>query len=444
MCGVSVRTFDAHVRPHVHAVCIGARVLFLESELDEWLIKTAMGQGTGQARATEEASKRAGLFDDGAPGESGRFAIEPPLGREGERSTGTRDRDEALLEGARVYAEEVAKDANTPKLSHLAVLNSKRLKREQDRPLPALTADWLACLRTTHAATTLAIWEMYAGTNWIPWFGGIHETASAITHELCRTYMQKRLTEVRAMSVKKELAALRSFLGWLESEGYPIEHGLTASEVVPRLPKRAAGVAFGKRRRVAAPALAPDQVRAVISALPEWSNEQNGQERFAVRARFLVQYETSLRPSTFDRLRTPEHYREGQARLRLTADTDKARFARDVPLSKRARRVLDYVIRQLNKAERSRSGKDYAGPIFGAHDYRKHIARAAKKLPPELAEIFCGAHLRSARITHLLERGANIVGTQFLAGHKQLSTTARYVKPSFRAAEDALDTDSRE
>jgi site-specific recombinase XerD len=365
-----------------------------------------------------------------------------PSGREGERSTGTSDRDAALLEGARIYAEEVARDANAPRLSSAS--KSKTLKREHDRPLPALSADWLACLRTTHAQQTLTIWEMYAGTNWIPWFGGIHATSRNITHELCTAYMQKRLTEVRATSVKKELAALRSFLGWLESEGYPIASGLTAAEVVPRLPKRAAGTAYGKRRRVAAPALAPEQVRAVIRALPEWSNEQNGQERFAVRARFLVQYETGLRPSTFDRLHTPEHYRLGQARLRITPEIDKARYGRDVPLTKRARRVLDYLLTKLHEQARAEGKAEYTGPIFGAHDYRKHIARAARRaLPRELAEIFCGAHLRSARITHLLERGANIVGTQFLAGHKQLSTTARYVKPSFRAAEDALGTDDK-
>lgn len=395
------------------------------------------------SRTSNGAGKQAGWnIRQRGPGRVWTVRYRTPLGREGERSTSTRDRDAALLEGARVYAEEVVKDTNAPKANARAA--SKKLKREHDRPLPALSADWLACLRTTHAATTLVIWEMYAGTNWIPWFGGIHATSSNITNERATEYMQKRLAEVRATSVKKELAALRSFLGWLESEGYPIEAGLTASEVVPRLPKRAAGTAYGKRRRVAAPALAPEQVRAVIRALPEWSNEQNGQERFAVRARFLVQYETSLRPSTFDRLRTPEHYRAGQARLRLTADTDKARYARDVPLTKRARRVLDYVIAKLDAQAKAQGKLEHTGPIFGVHDYRKHIARAAKRaLPRELAEIFCGAHLRSARITHLLEHGANIVGTQFLAGHKQLSTTARYVKPSFRAAEDALGTDDK-
>jgi integrase len=282
---------------------------------------------------------------------------------------------------------------------------------------------------------------MYAGTNWIPWFGGAHATHADVTHERCIAYMHKRLKEVLATSVKKELAAMRSFVAFLHDSGLA-DH--EASAIVPRLPKRAAGVAFGKRRRVAAPPLSPEHVRRLVRALPEWSNVQNGIEAFPVRARFLVQYETSLRPSTLSRLRVPTHYREGSEVLRLTTDTDKARYARDVPLTKRARRVLDHVVRQLDRKHKAagHSGT-YEGEIFGVHDYRKHIARAAKlALPRELAEIFCGAHLRSARITHLLERPrASLPGVQYLAGHKQTGTTARYVKPSFRAAKDVLGDD---
>jgi site-specific recombinase XerC len=108
-----------------------------------------------------------------------------------------------------------------------------------------------------------------------------------------------------------------------------------------------------------------------------------------------------------------------------------------VPLTKRARRILDYLVRKL--------GPELQGPIFGtangaAHDYRRRLQRAAFKiLPREVAVSFCGAHLRSARITHLLEKGANIVGVKELVGHKQISTTARYVRSGFRAATEAIN-----
>jgi site-specific recombinase XerD len=358
-----------------------------------------------------------------------------PAGRTGERSTGTSDDAQARIEGARIFGEEVLSDAKgVPSRD-----SRKRTKPEQGSLLTVLFGNWLTWLRATHAAQTIEIWELYSA-KWIVWFGGELATERDVTTEKLKAFIAKRLTEVRATSVKKERAALVNFLNWLESEGYELAGGLTVSDLVPRLPKRAAGTAYGKRRRVAAPALAPEHVRAVIKALPEWSSDQNGAERFAVRARFLVQYETGLRPSLFDRIRVPEHYEAGSRILRITPDIDKARYGRDVPLTKRARRVLDYVIGKLDALNKAAGRPPHVGLVFGPHDYRKHIARAAKRaLPRELAGIFCGAHLRSARITHLLEIGANIPGVQQLVGHKQMSTTAKYVKPSFRAAEDALN-----
>jgi site-specific recombinase XerD len=253
-----------------------------------------------------------------------------------------------------------------------------------------------------------------------------------LTSELCREYMKERLGHVLAVTVRKELTALRSFVGWLEEEG----HIAKGSVVVPFLEKRVTGTNYKKRRRVASFELSPEQIRELIRRLPEWSSAEDP-ARFMVRARFLVQYETGLRPSTIERLRTPEHYRAGSKILKITKGIDKARFDRDVPLNRRARRVLDYVLRAL---ERENGGRPVRGLIFGKHDHRKFLAAAAARaLPPELAERFAGAHLRSARITHALERpGSNLPGVQYLAGHKQISTTARYVKPSFRAALDAL------
>jgi site-specific recombinase XerC len=59
-------------------------------------------------------------------------------------------------------------------------------------------------------------------------------------------------------------------------------------------------------------------------------------------------------------------------------------------------------------------------------------------LPAAIADRFCGAHLRSAFITHALEKTGNLAGVQYLAGHKQAKTTGGYARPSFRAAEAAL------
>lgn len=75
MCGVSVSTFNAHVRPHLREIRIGARPMFVESDVESWVRKQAGGRS-----------------EDEVPGESGRFAIaskvrkaSDPLAREIEK-----------------------------------------------------------------------------------------------------------------------------------------------------------------------------------------------------------------------------------------------------------------------------------------------------------------------------------------------------------------------
>ncbi len=121
------------------------------------------------------------------------------------------------------------------------------------------------------------------------------------------------------------------------------------------------------------------------------------------------------------------------------------------PLSPRAREALDRVLawHEIERREKAAGlgrlapSEPYAGPIFGVHNYKKQVRKAARAaLPSELAERFCAAHLRSARITHLIELGANLLGVQYAAGHKQLSTTSKYVRPGFRAAVEAMAVDA--
>lgn len=243
--------------------------------------------------------------------------------------------------------------------------------------------------------------------------------------------MRARLRKVRSSTVTKELSALRQFVKWLEEmEALP-----KGDVTVPSVPSRSLGTAFHQRKRSAAIALSPEECEAIIAKLPAWSNSRKV-ERFPIRARFVVAYDTGLRPSTLDEIETPKHYRKGSATIMLTPDVDKNRFGREVPLKRRSREALDAVLAELP----DKDGKPYEGPIFGWHVYRDHLKAAALEvLGPERAEKFNGAHLRSARITHALElSGGNLPGVQYLAGHKRATTTAAYVRPSLRAALDVL------
>jgi integrase len=201
---------------------------------------------------------------------------------------------------------------------------------------------------------------------------------------------------------------------------------------VPSLPKKAVGTNYKRRRRVAAIPLSPAEVQKIIRALPEWSSSPSVPEH-PIRARFIVAYETGLRPELLDKLSVPEHYRRGAKEINITPDLDKGRWARRVPLSSAARRALKRVC-----------PKD--GIIFGHHRYDtalRKAALAAMPKDPERAKLFTGTHLRSARITHWVDEGAPLTGVQFLVGHEHLETTAKYVRPSERAAMAVLKRSAR-
>ncbi len=321
-----------------------------------------------------------------------------------ERSTGTGDRDAAQKEAARIYANAVALEKPKP---------VKRSRVDSEQSLEVDVAQWIVYLSTTHDPGTLKTWELYASTHFMPWFGALHNFNSV----LCDGYLRERLGKVLAVTVRKERTALRSFVTWAQDHGK-----LPKDVVVPPLPKRARGTAHDVRRRSAAIEISPEEVEAVIAHLDKWSTSKKV-ARFPIRARFIVAYETGLRPSTLDRMLCPLNYRPGSKTIKITADLDKSRWVRDVPITERARRALDEVC----PAE---------GLIFGKHEYRPHLKAAAEAaLPKDRAEVFCGAHLRSAMITHNVEKPTtNLAGVQFQVGHTKLNTTARYMRPSQRAA----------
>jgi len=321
-----------------------------------------------------------------------------------DRSTGLEDPREAAREAAKVYAEHVQREPERP-----------RLPRGSDSaPLEELVAAWLE-QDSTIDEDTVETWTCY-GRHWLSRWTRLGE----VTEGSSERYRNERLREVLATTVRKELSALRHFLRWAASQGH-----LRRRVDVASVPSKATGTRFSRRRRESAPELTPKQISAFLAALPAWSTSKRVTP-FPIQARFVVAYETFLRPGALDRLSVPEHYSKGATALRVSAELDKSRWGREVPLSTKARRALDSVI-------------PAKGLIFGKHDYREHVEAAARKaLPPAVAERFCGAHLRSARITHALEKSGNLAGVQFLAGHRQAKTTGGYVRASYRAAEDVL------
>jgi integrase len=285
-----------------------------------------------------------------------------------------------------------------------------------DTPLDELWARWVAETANERDPDTNELYlGVYGGRHLTPFF----ETVGAITTARAADYTRKRLGVVMKQTVQKELSALRGFLMWCEEQGY-----VDVAPVIAKPPRRATGTRFAKRRRGKATELSVEEARALVEQLPEWSGSRRVPP-FPVRARFVVAFETSLRPATLDALSVPEHYSPGAMSLRITDEIDKARFGRELPLTPEARAALDQVCPQ-------------SGLIFGVHYYRDQLRKAADAvLPPERAKTFAAYDLRHTRLTQLAETG-NLPGTSFMAGHVRATTTALYIRPNQRAAERTL------
>lgn len=285
-----------------------------------------------------------------------------------------------------------------------------------EQTLDALVSEWIRSLAGHVRPNTADLYRMHWTAHLIPHFG----RPDAISGDAISAYSRMRLAKVKRKTLLKERSSLRSFLEWAREVGY-----LDVVPAIQPLPRRAKGTPYELRRRGRATHLEPEEARAIIAALPRWSGPVGG-PRFPVRARFVVMHETALRPATIDALSVPEHYRRGDTALQITDDIDKSEYGRTLPLTERAREALESIAPE-------------SGLIFGRHDYRNQLERAAKRvLDPDRARTFTAYDLRHARLTQLAESG-DIPGVAYIAGHRDVNTTSIYVHPGLRAAKRVLD-----
>jgi Phage integrase family len=193
------------------------------------------------------------------------------------------------------------------------------------------------------------------------------------------------------------------------------------------------GTVDTKKRHKAEPVpLDQSEAYAIIENLPEFAERARPDKpRFRVRDVVALWWETALRPVTIGRLRCPDHFRPGATDLTITRDIDKVRYKRQLPLTELAVQALE------------RSCPDI-GLIFGVHDLRPQLLKAARraheagKLPAWKIERVSPYDFRHGRTTQLANRTKHLAGVSFLVGHKDPSTTAKYVHAVREHAEEAL------
>lgn len=325
-------------------------------------------------------------------------------------STGESDPRRAQEEAERIFAEVVS--GRRRKVSAAVRVSA---------PLLDLFADWLATLEGVLDAQTLKTYRVtYVSRHFLDFFAKLDDVADESQVD---AYARMRLRKVLRSTVHKELGALRGFLRWAKMEGF-----ITAIPQFPEFPKTSKGRRAGKQR-AKANELTEAQVVAAIQALPAISARisKKDRKRFAVRARFVVAYETGLRPATLDALRLGEHWTVGMMELVIPDEDDKTRYGRVVALTQAGATALHDTVKALGLRD--------GDLIFGAHDYRTYLSKAGgAALVARLAPY----DFRHARGTHLANRGAALPGIAYQLGHTQLTTTNKYAHATKAAGDKAL------
>lgn len=275
--------------------------------------------------------------------------------------------------------------------------------------------------------TTIDNYEMYTRAHYLPFF----RTLDRLTTASCTDYTRTRLRKVQAKTVRKEHSGLRGFVRWCVEQGHM--HEDDAPTIRP-VPKKATGTPDDVRRKVGGWVdLTPKEAEAIIALLPE-----RGRRNRAIRAYYRVLWETSLRPETLCCLRAPGDYKRGSKTLKIRDEADKARFGRIVSLTQDARDALDSVCPDAGSLFPRRKDGQPA-------DYRVSLRKAAREagLGRERSARISDYDFRHGRITQLVHETGDLLGPGYIAGHKHVTTTAKYAHARKSMADAALEKVSR-
>ncbi len=231
------------------------------------------------------------------------------------------------------------------------------------------------------------------------------ETTLQTLHDYTLTLTQ---IGIAPRSISRMHSALRSFFGFLVTDGYmaadPTEL-LQSPKVGRKLPE------------VLTLAEVDNLIQAVDLSQPYGQRD---------RAIIEILYSCGLRVSELCTLRLTDLYLEEQF-LRVVGKGDKQRL---VPISPRAMDELNKWLDDRSDITPRPGEEDY---VFLSHMRRRHLSRITVfhnlKLYAEGAGITkdISPHtLRHTFATHLLEGGANLRAIQAMLGHESLSTTEIY------------------
>jgi integrase len=318
-----------------------------------------------------------------------------------EITTGESDSRKAEIVAAQIYSDVVS--------GRVTVAENGTLVHPTTA-LDEMCADWIAAIEPELGRDTAATYMVYVG-HWAKFF----QTIGNVTTGRASNYGRERLRTVTRTTVTKELSAFRRFLRWAFEQGMLRE---IPEIVMPA--KKALGQRHAQGRR-APTHLSPEQVEAILAALPEKGRARGGVE-LVVRDFFVFCYETALRPEgTVSYLQESDFTSLG---LHIRPELDKNRWERTIPLSARAAAILTRLAQ--GKPERL---------FFGNRDRRDAWRCACVAALGEIGKKINPYDLKHARVTSWFSEGKDPMGVRFLTGTNE--AIDKYAIPS-RAAADRV------
>jgi integrase len=304
-------------------------------------------------------------------------------------STGARDKGEATKEAQRLHG--------LAQLGRLPVGNRRLRNTAALGALTDLAGDYLDWALASGKAESYVVKQ----ESHLLRFARKWPTLDKITTPAIERYKMDRASDMpapRMTTLYKELVTLSRFLHWCKRSGHldavpEFERIKPVTDYVP-------------------PDTTPEEVARVLSELP---TRETHPKRYPVREFYTVQWSQGLRPGDVQRLLW-SHIDLARKRITIAAANDKARTLRTVGMSKEAARVLEQLAKRPHRP---------IDPVFGMRSFRRSLDLAIERAG---ITRFTPHGLRHARLTELASSTRDTASVQFIAGHKNLSTTDRYVR----------------
>jgi integrase/recombinase XerD len=322
-------------------------------------------------------------------------------GRRYKRSTGCTTKGKAAKEAEKIYA---------------SIVNGgeREVRRSAVRTeLEELMSQWLVEVEETKSSDWHATLEIYATAHWLTRW---RRLSDLLAPGAVQRYISERLRapgqrggKLSPVTLSKELSGLRGFLTWCKRH-----------HLVVDVPAWEAPEAISDYEPVS---LSREEMLRVLAELPPLDRHP---KRQPVRAYFAVMWATSLRRGTMARIRW-EDLDLDAGTVSIRASQDKKRMARVLPLT-------DEAVQEL------RAIAPGVGLVFGKRDYRTSLRKAAERagIDSEIAERLGNHSVRHSRLTDMASRSKNIAAIQYMAGHKDLASTMRYVHGKLESARELL------